>query len=28
MSPKAIMQANNMKSDNVMLGQNLKIPQS
>ncbi|WP_065648087.1 N-acetylmuramoyl-L-alanine amidase AmiB [Pantoea eucrina] len=27
-SPKAIMQANNMKSDNVMLGQNLKIPQS
>ncbi len=27
-SPKAIMQANNMKSSNVMLGQNLKIPQS
>ncbi|MBA0036042.1 N-acetylmuramoyl-L-alanine amidase AmiB [Pantoea sp. BIGb0393] len=27
-SSKAIMQANNMKSSNVMLGQNLKIPQS
>ncbi|WP_343464022.1 N-acetylmuramoyl-L-alanine amidase AmiB [Pantoea sp.] len=27
-SPNAIMQANNMKSSNVMLGQNLKIPQS
>lgn len=27
-SPNAIMQANNMKSSNVMLGQTLKIPQS
>lgn len=27
-SPKAIMQANNLKSTNVMLGQNLKIPTS
>lgn len=27
-SPKAIMQTNNMKSSNVMLGQNLTIPQS
>ncbi|OON41787.1 N-acetylmuramoyl-L-alanine amidase [Izhakiella australiensis] len=27
-SPKAIMQANNMKSQNVMLGQTLKIPAS
>ncbi|QKJ88826.1 N-acetylmuramoyl-L-alanine amidase [Paramixta manurensis] len=27
-SPKAIMQANNMKSSNVMLGQTLKIPAS
>ncbi len=27
-SPDAIMQANNMKSSNVMLGQHLKIPQS
>ncbi|WP_313655336.1 N-acetylmuramoyl-L-alanine amidase AmiB [Pantoea sp.] len=27
-SPKAIMQTNNMKSTNVMLGQNLKIPAS
>jgi len=27
-SPKAIMQTNNLKSTNVMLGQNLKIPAS
>jgi len=27
-SPKAIMQSNNLKSTNVMLGQNLKIPAS
>jgi len=27
-SPQAIIQANNMKSSNVMLGQTLKIPAS
>jgi N-acetylmuramoyl-L-alanine amidase len=27
-SPKSILQANNLKSTNVMLGQNLKIPAS